>query len=178
MLHATITTAAPAASLASLTRDYAVYNEWANQQLVDWLQAKPAHLADEAVPSSFAGIKQTLFHIWQVQSFWLGALQGREPEIAYGAVFMGSVEDVYADILQQSAAFTSYIRSLGDEELEEICYVDIPFVGEVMRPVFEIVQHTMNHSSYHRGQLITIGHQLGWHDAPMTDYMFYLLRVK
>ncbi|WP_315819131.1 DinB family protein [Paraflavitalea speifideaquila] len=36
----------------------------------------------------------------------------------------------------------------------------------------------MNHSTYHRGQVVTIGHQVGLKDAPITDYMFYLLKVK
>jgi uncharacterized damage-inducible protein DinB len=164
--------------LAELTRDYAVYNHWANEQLINWLNGKPAVLQDQAVASSFSGIKQTLYHILQVQEFWLSSLRGVTPELTYGAVFMGRVEDLYADILEQSAQFVQHLQLLSDEELAENCYVNIPFVGEVNRPVFEIVQHTMNHSTYHRGQLVTIGHHLGWHDAPMTDYMFYLLMAK
>lgn len=166
------------ASLAALTRDYAVYNHWANEQLVNWLKGKPAHLQDKAVASSFPGIKQTLYHILQVQEFWLSSLKGVTPELTYGAVFMGRVEDLYDDILDQSAQFVQHLQLLDDEELAGICHVDIPFVGEVNRPVFEIVQHTMTHSTYHRGQLVTIGHHLDWHDAPMTDYMFYLLMAK
>lgn len=177
MLHAT-TTVKTSAGIATLTRDYAVYNHWANQQLITWLQGKPAELQNQPVASSFPGIKQTLYHILQVQEFWLSSLQGVPPELTYGAVFMGNVEDLYTDILEQSASFMHHIESLSDEELEEDCYVNIPFVGEVIRPVFEIVQHTMNHSTYHRGQLVTIGHHLDWHDAPMTDFMFYLLMAK
>lgn len=166
------------ASLATLTRDYAAYNHWANQQLINWLKSKPGHLQDQAVASSFSGIKQTLYHILQVQEFWLSSLRGVTPELAYGVVFMGKVEDLYADILEQSAQFVQHLQLLDDEELAEACYVNIPFVGEVNRPVFEIVHHTMTHSTYHRGQLVTIGHHLDWHDAPMTDYMFYLLMAK
>jgi uncharacterized damage-inducible protein DinB len=177
MLQAT-TISAASSNLATLSRDYAVYNHWANRQLITWLQGKPAGLQDQAVASSFSGIKQTLYHILQVQEFWLSSLLGVAPELSYGAVYMGTAADLYTDILEQSASFVHYLDSLSDEEVAENCYVNIPFVGEVNRPVFEIVQHTMNHSTYHRGQLITIGHQLGWHDAPMTDYMFYLLMGK
>jgi len=172
------TIAQTSASLAALTRDYAAYNHWANEKLINWLKSKPAHLQEQAVASSFSGIKQTLYHILQVQEFWLSSLLGVTPELTYGAVFMGKVEDLYADILEQSAQFVQHLQSLDDEELAENCYVNIPFVGEVNRPVFEIVQHTMNRSTYHRGQLVTIGHHLDWHDAPMTDYMFYLLMAK
>lgn len=172
------TIAPTSASIAALTRDYAAYNHWANEQLMNWLQNKPARLQDEAVASSFSGVKQTLYHILQVQEYWHCSLIGVEPELPYGAVFMGKVEDLYADILEQSAQFVQHLQCLSDEELAENCYVNIPFVGEVNRPVFEIVQHTINHSTYHRGQLVTIGHHLDWHDAPITDYMFYLLTAK
>jgi len=36
----------------------------------------------------------------------------------------------------------------------------------------------MSHSTYHRGQIITIGRNLGMTDAPMTDFNFYLLTAK
>jgi len=34
-----------------------------------------------------------------------------------------------------------------------------------------VVQHVVNHSSYHRGQLITLMRQVGWTDLPSTDLM-------
>jgi uncharacterized damage-inducible protein DinB len=52
------------------------------------------------------------------------------------------------------------------------------FVGEICRPRVELLQHCLNHSTYHRGQIVSIGHQVGLKDAPMTDYMYYVLRVK
>ena len=38
---------------------------------------------------------------------------------------------------------------------------------------FEYIMHYANHSTYHRGQVITIGRSLGFTDAPMTDYNLY-----
>ena len=46
--------------------------------------------------------------------------------------------------------------------------------AEATRGRFDFIQHAMIHSTYHRGQLITIGRHLGYVDAPMTDYNFYL----
>jgi uncharacterized damage-inducible protein DinB len=46
--------------------------------------------------------------------------------------------------------------------------------AEATRGRFDFIQHAMNHSTYHRGQLVTIGRNLGYIDAPMTDYNFYL----
>jgi uncharacterized damage-inducible protein DinB len=38
--------------------------------------------------------------------------------------------------------------------------------------------HCMNHSTYHRGQIVTMGRNLGFTDAPMTDYNFYNVMAK
>ncbi|MFN2424735.1 MAG: DinB family protein [Cryomorphaceae bacterium] len=32
----------------------------------------------------------------------------------------------------------------------------------------------MNHSTYHRGQLVTMGRQAGLSTPPQTDYIFYV----
>jgi uncharacterized damage-inducible protein DinB len=37
-----------------------------------------------------------------------------------------------------------------------------------------IIHHVMNHSTYHRGQLVTMGRELGFMDPPKTDFMQYI----
>lgn len=40
-------------------------------------------------------------------------------------------------------------------------------------PRFEFILQIVNHSTYHRGQIITIGRNVGLIDAPMTDFNVY-----
>ena len=37
----------------------------------------------------------------------------------------------------------------------------------------DVLHHVLNHSTYHRGQLITMGRQLGIQNPPSTDYIFW-----
>lgn len=163
-------------SLLTQLQDMAAYNLWAITRLTSWLQSKPAPLLETAAASSFPGIRATLQHILEVEQGWLGHLQQapagirQEPD--------GSLETVLDSLVEHAGAFNDYVQSLTEEELQEDCYCNVLFVGEICRPRFEIIQHCLNHSTYHRGQVVTIGHQVGLKDAPMTDYMFYVLRVK
>lgn len=166
------------ANLSSLVKDYTTYNLWANCQLVKWLKAKPANLFEQEVPSSFPSLKATLVHIWDVERCWLGHLKQSPVRSFRMEGFDGTLEEVFEGILEQSEAIDDYASFLTDSQLLEGCYFALPYVGEHTVPAFEIIHHTMNHSTYHRGQLITIGRNLGLTDAPMTDYMYYLLRVK
>src|SRR5262249_46343090 len=81
-------------------------------------------------------------------------------------------------LIKQSEEFVAYVNSLADVSLQESCSFSIPTVGDFNRSAFEIIQHCMNHSTYHRGQIVTIGRNVGLNDAPMTDYMVYLLMAK
>ncbi len=165
-------------NLQSLVKDYAAYNLWANQALVEWLKTKPSEALEREVASSFSGIKQTLVHIWDTETWWLGVLQGQPPEITYGRVFEGKPEEVFVGLVKLSAEFAAYVATLSEASLQEICPFSIPYVGDFARSRFEMIQHCMNHSTYHRGQIITIGRNAGLTDAPMTDFMFYLLMAK
>jgi uncharacterized damage-inducible protein DinB len=171
-------TATSDTSLLTHLQDLAAYNVWAISRLADWLRTKPTALLEVEAASSFPGIKATLLHIRDVERSLLAQLQEVPIPFAEQIGSEDSLEDVLEKLVEHAALFEEYLQSLTEEELQEECYCKVMFVGEICRPRFEIIQHCLNHSTYHRGQVITIGHQVGLRDAPMTDYLFYVLRVK
>ncbi len=171
-------TTATGTSLLSHLQDMASYNLWAIQRLINWLKTKSSDVLEADASSSFPGIKATLEHIRDVEREWLGHLQQIVPAAFMRPVAEEKVADVLDSLEEQASLFLQYVEGLTEEELQEDCYCNLVFVGEICRPRFEIIQHCLNHSTYHRGQVVTIGHQIGLKDAPMTDYMFYALRVK
>jgi uncharacterized damage-inducible protein DinB len=88
-----------------------------------------------------------------------------------------SIEQVMNDLIDQSLEFSNYVGSLGELQLQDEVALITPWF-ESNQPRVEYIHHCMNHSTYHRGQLITIGRNLGFSDAPMTDYNFYLLATR
>lgn len=154
----------------------AAYHLWAITRLTDWLKSKPAALLEATAASSFPGIKATLLHIWEVEREWLGHLQ--QPVTPIYQPVDDSLDNVLENLVTQAAAFNDYVQSLTEEALQEDCYCNVLFAGEICRPVYEIIQHCLYHSTYHRGQVVTIGHQVGLKDAPVTDYIYYVLKVK
>jgi uncharacterized damage-inducible protein DinB len=163
-------------SLLTQFQDMTAYNLWAITRLTDWLKSKPALLMEATAASSFPGIKATLLHILEVEREWLGNLQ--QQPVRFQEYADENVGNVLARLASQAADLNDYVQGLTDEGLQKDCYCNLLFGGEICRPRFEIIQHCLNHSTYHRGQVVTIGHQVGLKDAPITDYMFYLLKVK
>lgn len=163
--------------LSALIKDYTVYGLWANKTMVNWLKTKPAELLDKELPSSFPGIKQTLAHIWHVEMAWMGYIKKAPVQVPYGQTYTGSAADVFNDLLSTSEELNNYVQSLQDEELEEVIHVQSTYMNSHLAR-YEMIQHCVTHDAYHRGQIVTMGRQLGFTDAPMTDFLFYLDRIK
>jgi uncharacterized damage-inducible protein DinB len=164
--------------ITSLINDYVLANKWAIITVVDWLRTKPTAALEEKIPSSFPGIRESLVHIWDTERFWLSVIRREPAPVSFRMTgFSGTTEEVLDGIVATSREFADYVNSLSEEELCEIVDLDTPWVkGSKAR--YEFIHHCMNHSSYHRGQVVTIGHHVGFHDAPMTDFSFYLMMIK
>lgn len=165
-------------AFSNLVKDQVIYNLWANTRLVEWLKTKPAELLEKEIPSSFPSLRETLLHIWDVERGWLGHLKQKPVEAFRFTGYNGTLENIIENLLRDSQELMQYVNALPEEEILSRRFFSIPYVGDHTVPAFEIIQHTINHSTYHRGQLTSMGRQLGFTDAPMTDYMFYVLRAK
>jgi uncharacterized damage-inducible protein DinB len=162
-------------SIAYLMRNYADYNHWANCTLINWLKTKPTELIEKELLSSFTTIRSTLIHLLETQRYWLSVIN---PDMHYsGQDFDGDVEETFSAVMAQSQELAEYVETLSARALEADTLVVSPWF-ECNFPNFEYILHCMNHSTYHRGQIVTMGRNLGFTDAPMTDYNFYNVVAK
>jgi len=157
--------------------NYAEYNAWANESLVNWLRTKSEEVFEAEVPSSFPSILKTLNHIWAVEEFWHSVIAEDDLKSSRYMDQDLSVDKVTEGILQESQMIVEYVKTLSEADLLQEVHLDTPWVSGEM-PRFEFLQHVLNHSTYHRGQVITIGRVLGLTDAPMTDYNFFNMAVE
>jgi uncharacterized damage-inducible protein DinB len=170
MANQLINTAATDTPIAYLMKNYANYNLWANKTLVNWLKSKPATELEQQVASSFPSIKLTLLHICQTERYWLSIIK-KQDQLTYSE-FNGSIQDVFEVLLKTSKELAAYIHDMTDETVQERTFIESPWFSCDFRN-FEYIMQAANHSTYHRGQVITIGRNLGYTDAPMTDYNLY-----
>jgi len=143
------------------------YNLWANKRVVYWLLDNEFSKLDESCASSFPTIGLTIKHILDIQIFYLSILQ-QMPTINHGDLSSVSAAQ---ELVEQSKEFNEYVSSLEMEELQET-----RTAFSVTLNQSSIIQHCMNHSTFHRGQIITMGHQLELSNAPSTDLVFFLMK--
>jgi uncharacterized damage-inducible protein DinB len=154
-------------SIQNIIANYARYNHWANEKLCHWLLSLNPMILDRQTPSSFATVALTVRHMQQSQLFWLEIITKRKlglprehttPETDFGQLLAGSMLMV--------AAFAAYTEK---ELMEGVDSVDMT------KPRYEFILHAINHTTYHRGQIVTMCRSLGVVDhVPAMDYEVFL----
>lgn len=147
--------------------EYADYGLWATEQVLDRLEKEPGEVLDERVKSSFPTLRDTLLHIRNADHVWLCRLQQRPH--SWPAEEDGSL----ATVRTHAKAFHDHVISLDAHQLaRDRTYSDLSGNAH-QQHTWQMVMHCVNHASYHRGQVVTIMHQLGLTDIPATDLIRY-----
>jgi uncharacterized damage-inducible protein DinB len=139
---------------ASLLQDQMAYHAWANERIASFLEALPEAWLDQPCSGSFHSIRETALHMADAEQIWLERLQGQSnsswPSRRPGA----STHPLAGYMRRTNSAFLRYVETRSEAWFRAWCRVsdrsgrthNIGHAG--------IVQHVINHSSYHRGQLV------------------------
>lgn len=150
---------------------YVHYNHWGNKRIADVLVKLDPALLDKEVKSSFPSLRKTVHHIWDAELAWTARLKQEPVNWPPTAQFESPAIDEYVNT---SENFVEYIGSK-DEDFINASTTYKNNKGEpCTTPNHGIIMHCMNHSTFHRGQLITILRELGISDLPPTDMIFFL----
>lgn len=150
------------------------YNLWANTRILDWLIKSGEANADVICESSFPTLRKTVYHIYDAEYTWFFRLNNQD--IAYwppSRDFNYSLAE-FAEVLKnQSQALIDLIATITENQLSNsISYQNVK--GDVFsNSIADIINHVVNHSTYHRGQLITMMRSLGFKEVGATDYIAY-----
>jgi len=153
-------------------RSLAAYNRWANTRLLEMAAALNIEELDRDLRASFGSLHGTLIHILWGERSWLHLWQN-------GVFLPKPVPGEYPDFASLRSAWTDhenayalYLHGLTQADL------DAPrAVGANTYTLGELVQHILNHSTYHRGQVTLLLRQLG-HEPRSTDYRRFLTEAR
>jgi uncharacterized damage-inducible protein DinB len=155
--------------------DYAQYNLWANKGLVDLFRQQSEALLGAPLVSSFPSVRETFLHLWSVEDIWYQRLQGQSPNQFIAAVFQGSNTEIFDGLLEISQTLIDFINTQDETYFSTpLSFTLLSAPGVQQQLPSEMLHHLFNHQTMHRGQLITMGRQLGITNFPRTDYMIWL----
>ena len=158
--------------MKELLLQYAQYNVWANKLILDAIVKLDNGAVDTEVMSSFPSVRATVLHVWSAEYIWLQRLQLAEHPVWVQGDFSGTFEEACNAWQKTSAELIQFVeKQYDDRSLEHVLqFYDRQKVSHKM-PVYQVLQHVFNHSTQHRGQLITMLRQLGATKIPGTDFI-------
>ena len=161
--------------MKKLFEQYASYNVWANHRIIYVLEQLEENQWYQVIPSSFNSLYKTLLHVWDADSIWWQRMRLHEHIVVPSANFDPSVKDACNGWLHQAMEWENFIKS--DQFTEEVINSKLIYRNskgeEFHQPVSEVIMHLFNHSTYHRGQLVTMLRALGVDKIPSTDFIVF-----
>lgn len=159
-------------SLKTLVTKTVQYNNWVVNKYIDWLSTKSDEQLNQETISSFPTILKTLHHIWQTQEYWWSHIAENNEFDFEKTMAVESKEDIFNAIKNNSQKLVDYVENLSEEDLEKNVKIESQWF-QCDFSKYEYIQHAILHGTYHRGQIVTMGRNVGITDAPMTDYNFW-----
>lgn len=163
-------------SVKNLISSYAAFNLNANQQFLNWLKNQKEEQLQKEVPSSFNGILQTLNHIWAIEEVWSADLFKNNDFVNRYGVPVTSSNEVFDGLLNRSTKISEFVNQLSEEDLNKRIALEKPWFTANLT-LAEYLLHSFNHGTYHRGQIVTMAHKLGFEKIPSTDFLFYSIAI-
>lgn len=154
------------------------YSGWANQRLLEACSALTSEEIERDLRISHASILATLRHIHDGERVWLECLR-TSPEMGPWRLPQGSPPEPSLEALRRSwpelsDGYRRWIENLPEAGLGVELRVLLPGDVEPSLPRWKILRHVLDHSTFHRGQIVGMIRTLG-HTPPATHRMdFYL----
>lgn len=153
--------------ITNLLHEYADYDLWANERFVERLSREADAVLDAHAPSSFPSLRRTLLHIRDAECAWTCRIMAEpvrwpaEPGLGIGTMITHSkrLHDLVQGMDEAALLGERVYRDLKGNEHKSL--------------VWRMLMHCFNHSTQHRGQIITQMRQLGLEGIPANDLIIH-----
>lgn len=122
---------------------------------------------------SFSSVRDTLSHLHGAEWIWLERFKGNSPTIRLAHERFPDLAAVRAAWAESETQLRSFVDSLDEGTIgQPIEYVLLNGQRGASR-TDHMIQHVVNHATYHRGQVTTMLRQLGAAPPEQTDLIAF-----
>ena len=148
------------------------YNKWANARMLDAASQLTSEQFLADLRSSHPSVRDTLAHTLAAEWIWLERWKGTSPASLLTPTDFPTVESLKTRWSQVENEYTEFIGGLAKDSLGRVIAYTNTRGEQFEYPLASMIQHLMNHSTYHRGQVTTMLRQLGAEVMPVDLLIF------
>ena len=153
------------------------YHYWARDRLLEAIEPLTADQFNRDLGSSFTSVRETAVHIFAAEWAWYARWEGRSPTTLMTSDAFPDVATLGRAWTEQEAKMRAFVADLGEAGVARAIDYKLLSGQPGSSPFWQMLQHVVNHASYHRGQVTTMLRQLGAKPGKSMDMIaFYRTR--
>lgn len=148
------------------------FNSWASNRIFDAVMPLPATEVMKDMKSSHGSLHGTLLHMTGAEKIWLSRWVGAPEARLIAASDFPTIAAVRRVWEETGFATAKFLGTMNERKLQET-FTMTTTTGKVFTHAYwQAIQHVVDHSTYHRGQVVSLLRQLG-HTPPGTGLIVF-----
>jgi len=148
------------------------YNAWANRRQLEAAAKVTTEEFLRPMGSSFGSLRDTMAHIYGAEVLWLERFRGLSSAALPDVTQFKDVPSLREKWLEHQARLLDFVSKLTQADLDRVMEYKTLKFGVYRNPLWQSMQHVVNHGTYHRGQVTTLLRQLNAQPI-LTDLMHF-----
>ena len=149
------------------------FHYWARDRMFAALDALPQADYTRDLGNSFASVRDTVVHLYAAEWVWYSRWVGQSPAAFPNPGDFPDLDAIRDPWTSQEQKVRLFMGSLGDEGMARV-FEYRTFKDEPTKSVFwHMLQHVVNHGTFHRGQVTTMLRQMGAAPPKSQDIITY-----
>jgi uncharacterized damage-inducible protein DinB len=149
------------------------YHYWARDRVLDAAAAISPQKYTEDLGSSFPSIRDTLAHTYTAEWIWHARWQGVSPPAPLPFDQFPDVASLRSAWMELERRNRAFLATLGEPGImRTFDYRTLSGLAG-SSPFWQMLQHVVNHASYHRGQVTSMLRQVGAQPGKNMDMITF-----
>ena len=149
------------------------YHYWARDRLLAALEPLTPEQFNRDLGSSFKSIRETVVHTYAAEWAWHSRWQGQSPTALMTSDALPDVAAIRGAWVGHEKKMRAFLEGLGEDGVTRVIDYKLLSGQPGSSPFWQMLQHVVNHASYHRGQVTTMLRQLGAEPAKSMDMIAF-----
>ena len=156
-----------------LINDFTRYNLWANKRLSKTILENDRRFWYQHNRSSFGSLGQTIQHIAWAEYLWSKRIEGKSTINLEKPGNNEGIEITINQFIDISSKLVKLVVIYDAEDLLKMLSYHTFTQGSSSSRRNDMILHCVNHSTYHRGQVVNMMRDCGVEDFTPLDYIYY-----
>ncbi len=155
-------------------RELVDYNYWGRDRIFEAVSTLTPEQYSRAMGNSFASIRETLVHVYSAEWVWLSRWHGVSPTAGLSPDQWPDVASLVASWTELEGKVRSVVEGVTEAGIAKVIEYKLLSGQPGKSPFGSMVQHVVNHGTYHRGQITTMLRQMGAAPPQSTDFITFV----